>query len=269
MKAIPLALLSLASSAMAAVSIDFTNFNFTPTTAATGGSGKIVGSVYTATNVADLGGVGGVNFIDARFKFTGASVDDSSKIYFDDNVARGDDARLRLTKSGSADIWAKIQISFVKAGTSDAVNLPTLLGDSLRLQFDDLDSDVGDSRADFAGLLTSQVALAELAGNTILTASTALMPGYTVGVLPDDGDGLPYDSYGNVTTTDPIAQSPVTVGFDSSNPTLDIVIGVTGTGTGNRHIDIDMTPDFTIIPEPSAALLCGLGGMLLLRRRRN
>lgn len=260
---VPMMLLSLPSSAQSAASMDFTNFNFSPITGPNV-SGGIIGSVYKATNVANLGGAGGVTLIDALFTVNGASVDSGTSIFFDNNSARGDDVRIRFRKNSPADIWAKVSISFVKSGTSDSVDVAAVTNTALRLQFDDLDSDVGSDRADFAGLLTSQIDGAELAINTDLILNTTLSTGYTVGVYP-----APYDSKGNVTSTDPVAQSPVTAAFDTRAAVLQLVLGVTGPANGNRHIDIDMTPDFVIVPEPSSALLCGLASFLALRRRRS
>ena len=277
-KAITLGLLTTlaaASSAVANISMDFTNMNFTPVTAATNGSGAVIGSAYEVTDVADLGGAGGVNSIYAIFTITDASHDNSSRIYFQSGSARGDDVRMIFDKGGSADIWAKVSVQFFDSASDIIVDVADLTGDSLRLQFDDLDSNVGNSRADFAGLATSQIDESELASNTILTTTTSDSligeAGYTVGVLPDDGDGAPYDSYGNITSTNPIDQSPVTVAFDTTEAVLELILGVTGEGTGIRLIDIDMTPDFVIVPEPSSyALLIGALslGFVSLRRRR-
>ncbi|WPJ96014.1 hypothetical protein SH580_21605 [Coraliomargarita algicola] len=258
-----------ATTALASISMNFTNFNFTPITAATGGSGKIVGSQYKATNVANLGGAGGVNSIDAIFTVTAASVNNSSLIYFANEAGRGDDVRLRFKKLSAASIWAKVSISFVQSGTLTAVNVASVTGDNLRVQFDDLDSDVGSNRADFAGMQTSQTtqtAVKQLAEITDLTVNYSLISGYTVGVLPG-----PFTPWGNVTSTDPYDQSPVTIGFNTIAPVINLVMGVTGTGQGNRHIDIDMTPDFVMVPESSAfALLIGAAalGFVACRRRR-
>ncbi|WPJ97735.1 PEP-CTERM sorting domain-containing protein [Coraliomargarita algicola] len=260
------AVVCAASSGLANVSMDFTNINFTAITAATEGSGAVIGSQYLATGVADLEGAGGVGVIDAIFTISDASVDDSSLIYFANEGARGDDARIRLEKNSSADIWVKISISFVLTGTSTAVDVADASGSDLRLQFDDLDSDVNANRADYAGLVTAEADLIELASNTELVTNTSLHSGYSVGLYPS-----PYGPKGNITSTDAIAQSPVTIGFDSTAEVLDIVVGVTGSATGSRHIDIDMTPDFIIVPEPSSyALLIGAIslGFVSLRRRR-
>ncbi|MDQ8208546.1 PEP-CTERM sorting domain-containing protein [Coraliomargarita sp. SDUM461003] len=260
-----------ATSALANISMDFTNMDFTPVVTATGGSSFVIDSAYKVSDVADLGGVGGINEIYAIFTITDASHNNSSRIYFQSGTARGDDVRMILDKGGAADIWAKVSVQFFDKATDQSVNVAAVTGDSLRLQFDDLDSNVGNSRADYAGLQTSQILDSELASNTILTQRTDLASGYTVGVLPDDGDGAPYDSYGNITSTNPVDQSPVTAAFDTTAEILNLVLGVTGTGTGTRLIDIDMTPDFVIVPEPASfTLLIGALslGFVSLRRRR-
>jgi hypothetical protein len=142
-----------------------------------------------------------------------------------------------------------------------------LAGDSLRVQFDDLDSDVGFNRADFAGMQTSQTtqtALKQLAEITDLTVNKTLIANYTVGVLPE-----PYTAWGNVSSTDPYDQSPVTIGFNTFASTINLVMGVTGTGLGTRHVDIDMTPDFVMVPEPSTyALLLGVAALGYVASRR-
>ena len=258
-----MALLSLPSNAQSLLSLDFTNFNFTPITNATV-LGGVVDSVYEATSVADLGGVGGVNSIDAHFTITDASVNNNSLIFFEDSATRGTNARLRFLKNSSADIWARVSISFVDSVTSNAVDVNALTGDYFRLQFDDLDSDVGRNRADFAGLANSDIDAAILDPGSELELNTTLQSGYTVGVLPQ-----PYGPEGNVTGNTPADQAPVTVGFNTTSEFLQVVLGVTGPDTGSRHIHIDMTPNFVLVPEPSTALLCGLSSLLLFRRRRS
>jgi hypothetical protein len=246
--------------------MDFTNLNFTPYVAATNGAASVIGSAYKVTNVADLLGAGGINQIDAIFTVTDASIDSSSAIQFVDET-RGDDVRVRFNKLTGTDIWVKIAISFVQSGTTTAVDVAAVTGSDLVLQFDDLDSDVGSNRADFAGLETSQIDAVALASNTLLQQDTSISSGYTIG----HGIGTDWTSMDNVSNLDAISQSPVTIAFETTVSTLNIVLGVTGADSGDRHIDIDMTPDFTIVPEPSSyAFLIGIAaiGFVATRRRK-
>lgn len=208
--------------------------------------------------------------MDAIFTITGASGVSSSNLYFLDNVARGNNMRVIIANVTSATVF--ITISLVNAGTSDPYT-GWSIGETLISQFSDLDSDAGANRSDFAGARTSEFVDAQTSDN--VTANSSLLdlftgpsyaPDYTVGILQ-----TPWTAQGNVVSTSQAAQSPVTAAFsyDARN-SIDIVLGQRSADGINatRHIDIDMTPDFTIIPEPTTALLGGLGMLALLRRRR-
>lgn len=260
-----------ASSVLASISLDFSQFGLTPITG-TNNAGGVIGEQYRVTNVANLGGVGGIFAIDAIFEITDASVDDENKIAFVNETKRGDDARIRFEKSADESlIWAKVSISFVQSLTTTSVDVAQVTGSNLRIQFDDLDSDLDSDRADFAGLETSQIDLTERAANTELIIDTTLSAGYTVGLFPVDPTTMNYDPQINISSIDPVDQSPVTIAFDTSVATINLVLGVTGPDSGSRHIDIDGTPDFIIVPEPSSSvLLVGavVFGLVSLRRRR-
>lgn len=72
-------------------------------------------------------------------------------------------------------------------------------------------------------------------------------------------------AYSNAGSTNPgFADSNSSLTSWTSNGSGEIVIGVTGTTEGPRVNGMEIT----VIPEPSAALLGGLGLLALLRRRR-
>lgn len=261
------ALTSIASTASASfLSMDFTNFNFTPITG-TNNVGGILNEQYRATNVINLPGAGQV---DAIFEFVATSHDDEARISFvDEQPARGDDARIRIDKNGlSSDIWVQVDLTFessIHGSNFDVAAYTANTSDLLRVQFDDLDSDAGQNRADFAGMLTSQIISTQLDPTSDIISDTALITDYTVGRYP----GPSFTADPNVSSLDPADQAKVAIGFDTTAATISFVAGVTGgQATGNRHIDLDMTPDF-IIPEPASLALLGLGSLMMLKRRQH
>ncbi len=253
----------------AVISMDFTNLTQTVDNASTD-----VGDVWTATNVVDLGGsVGSVN---ALFTVVSSNLNDNQFAFVPGEASRGDDARVRFDNitgiTSEYNYHVEIKISFVDPDNGNAA--VSFNSGELQVQFDDLDSHSDVNLADYAGVLTSDIGAGEFSSNTILESNTTLVSGATVGVLQSDGAGLPYDSAGNVTGTDPLIQSPVTAGFTIADSAaalgeFTIVVGVTGTEFGTRHVDIDMTPDFVIVPEASSyGLLLGLGMIATVAMRR-
>jgi len=83
---------------------------------------------------------------------------------------------------------------------------------------------------------------------------------------------VPWGPQGNVTSTDPVDQAPVTAAFlMNATSSFQLVVGQRANGNfpAYRHIDIDMTPDFNIIPEPSTyAMILGSLALLAIGYRR-
>ena len=227
------------------------------------------GDIWRATNVRTDGGPA----MDAIFTITGTSGVDSSRVAFVDESQRGNNMRIRVGISSPfvTNATVFITINLVNAGTTDPYT-GWSRDSTLITQFSDLDSDVGADRSDYAGVLTGQFTEVRTSdsvnpGSSLLdiVSNPTYASGYTVGIMQ-----TPWGPQENVFDTSQAAQSPVTAAFffDARN-TINVVAGQRSNGdVGNRHIDIDMTPDFIIIPEPAAALLGGLGMLILLRRRR-
>ena len=226
------------------------------------------GDIWRATNVRTDGGPA----MDAIFTITGVTGASANNVAFVTEPARGNNMRVRVGgDSGVTTAAVFITINLVNAGTTDPYT-GWSPDNTLITQFSDLDSDVGADRSDFGGVLTGQ--FTEVGTSDDVTPGSSLLdivsnpsyaPGYTVGIMQ-----TPWGPQENVIDTTAEAQSPVTAAFffDARN-TINVVAGQVSNGdVGNRHIDIDMTPDFIIIPEPATALLGGLGMLLLLRRRR-
>jgi len=257
-----------ATALQASVSMDFTNMLST-----TDMSGTLVGDVWRATNVV-TGGYGGIT-VDALFTIKTTNMDENQFTFATTENARGDDARVRFSNITGGSLYNKfvtIEVSFVNQSNGEAVSFGA---GELYTQFDDLDSEPGVNLADYAGVQTSDFTTNVFASNTLLEADTALVSGSTVGILQGDGTSTPWNTASNVSDTGAIAQSPVTAGFTITGSAAAagkfvMALGVTGTQFGSRHIDIDMTPDFTIVPEPStyALLLGAVAAFCVISRRR-
>lgn len=228
------------------------------------------GDTWRAQNV-DMSG----NYnIDALFTITNTFGTQPSNVAFVTESARGNNMRVRVGASPqvtTAHVFITIQ--FVDAGTTNPFT-GWLPGAQLITQFSDLDSDIPADRTDFGGV--AQLTYADrftsddiTPGSSELLFDSTSVPGFDIARLQE-----PWGPQGNVTATDALSQSPVTAAFlFDATSTLNIVVGQISNGpTGNRHIDIDMTPDFEIIPEPStyAAILGALAlGVVFYRRRRS
>ena len=186
--------------------------------------------------------------------------------------ARGNNMRIRVGGNSNnrvATAYVFITIDFFQAGTTN----PYIWGrsDELVTQFSDLDSDFGQNRADFGGSHVNDYDSRNTSDNVVPGSSRLVfndteITDYSIAHL-----NTPWGPEGNVTNTSASAQSPVTASFtrDATN-SIRIVAGQLSNGdVGNRHIDIDMTPDFTIVPESSSfGLILGLVGLGTIGMRR-
>lgn len=246
--------------------------NFTDLSLETDIVGTDVGDVWRSTSVYDFGG--SVGTIDALYTIISSTLAENQFDFVPGEADRGDDARVRFSNISASPFneHVRINIAFVDPDNSDSA--VSFSAADLYIQFDDLDSVPGSDLADYAGVYDTDFDQVTLSPDTLLLENTTFVPGATIGVLEGDGVGLPYDSAPNMIGTDAETQSPVTIGFQiapasAAVGSFDFIVGVTGTVPGSRHIDIDMTPDFQIIPEPSSVGLLGLSlSILLLRRRR-
>lgn len=266
-------LLGVGVATAALVPLDFSNITVT------GGSSFVYSDLGDQWRASD---VRGDSSMDAVFTIT--DTDDglgnllpTSTVFFDDVAARGNNMRVRVGGDPAnrvADATVFITIDLFNAGTNDPYTGFTT-SDDLITQFSDLDSDTTFDRTDFGGALTSEIDSQVLSdnitpGSSLLEFDTTSIPSYTIAHLED-----PWSPKGNVVPTNEFAQSPVTAAFVRDAVTsLSVVVGQLSNGpTANRHIDIDMTPDFEIVPEPSSfALLAGIAGLgmaLSARRRRS
>jgi hypothetical protein len=222
------------------------------------------GDVWRATNVSsDYAGQ-----MDALFRITGTiGVSSPSNVYFSTAAARGDNMRVIVANVTNAQVFVNVQL--VNSGTTTPFS-GWSTGDQLITQFSDLDSDLNANRTDFAGVQQGTYLFDSSSdtvnpGSSLLELNTTAISGYDVFRLKQ-----PWTSQDNVIATDPVSQSPVTGAFVfNANSSLNLVLGQFSVGsTATRHIDIDMTPDFTIIPEPSSALLVGMAAISFAVRRR-
>ena len=233
-----------------------------------------LGDVWRASNAnANLG-------IDAIFTMTAATANGSplasSLVFFDSsptaNALRGNNMRLRVGPDVS-DARVFITITFVESGT-DTPFVSWPVNAQLITQFSDLDSDAGGDRSDFGGVESGTYDQPFSSndvnpGSSLLVLDSATEPGYDIFRMQE-----PWGPKGNVIDTDAASQSPVTGAFLFNVTTGEaIAINMVGgqlsnNSEANRHIDIDMTPDFIIIPEPSSALLVVLAGLFGFMRRR-
>ncbi len=186
----------------------------------------------------------------------------------------GDDVRWRLNNEIG---HTTIRVDFVQDNLNTLVSSPLT---DLTVLFDDIDSDTGRNGSDFAGLKTTDFTSAFLNDVTTLTIDDSLVSGYSVAHLSGDGlgdDPTDFTEWGNNTSNDGAGQSPSTAAFqiDSTN-SFEFIVGQLGPTAGFRHIDLDITPDFTLtnpvnvtVPEPgSVGFLCVSLGMLFGLRRR-
>jgi hypothetical protein len=202
----------------------------------------------------------------------GTSALPTSTVAFVDEAARGNNARVRvggdpLNRVEDAQVF--VTIEFFETGT----NTPyTWAGtDDLVTQFSDLDSDLGFDRTDFGGRLLSDYDTRATSddispGSSLLVFDDTTITNYSIAHLD-----TPWTPEGNVTSTTASAQSPVTASYTgTAASSIFLVVGqLSGGDEGNRHIDIDMTPDFTIVPEPSSyGFLLGLGAIAAMGFRR-
>lgn len=218
--------------------------------------------------------------LDALFTITSTNSLATNNVGFVDEPARGSNVRVRV--GGSTDVAeAKvfIDIDFVNAGSTIAYT-GWGTGDELITQFSDLDSDeellpsFKNDRTDFAGVHNSDFTANETSdnvspGSSFLTFDATAVTNYTIARMKE-----PWGPQANVSATDATSQSPVTAAYtrDAQNKIRVVVGQLSDDGNANRHVDIDMTPDFNIVPEPSSfALLAGLAGLgmaMTARRRR-
>lgn len=275
-----LALTAVASSMVAGVAsaavvpLDFTNISMVSGSTTTYSS---AGDAWVATDVRlDAGPA-----LDAVFTITStddgsASALPTSTVFFDTSAARGNNMRVRVGGDPSnrvADAFVFLTVEFFNSGTSTPYT-GWAPGEELITQFSDLDSDAGFDRTDFGGVhnadFTDQFTSDDvIPGTSLLITDGTTFTDYSVAYLD-----TPWGPEGNVTSTNPVPQSPVSTAFtrDAQN-SIRMVVGQLSNGpAANRHIDIDMTPDFDIVPEPSSfALLAGIAGLgmaLSARRRR-
>lgn len=254
-----------ASSLFASISLDFTNVSVASGSTTTYSS---AGDQWIATDVL----IGSPGALDAVFTITntsnGSSALATSSVFFDTNPARGNNMRVRVGPNvATAQVF--IDIDFYVAGTFGTTNQRYTWnpGDTMTTQFSDLDSDAGNNRSDFAGVHVDDYSVRSTAGSTsLLEFDDTYITDYTVANLQ-----TPWTPQANVSATDPLSQSPVTAAFlRDAQDTIRIVVGQRSAGDlANRHIDIDMTPDFEIIPEPSSiGFLIGLAGLGFVAARR-
>ena len=221
--------------------------------------------------------------VDAVFTIT--NTDDGSgntlatnNVFFDDVAARGNNMRVRVGEGPSSqavNAFVFITIDFFEAGTTNPFSWDT--GEELITQFSDIDSDFGADRSDFAGVHGDD--FSATATSDDITPGSSLLEFDNSSLFTDANYSIahlatPWSGQANVSATDPASQSPVTAAFtDDAKSSIRVVVGQLSNGPGaSRHIDIDMTPDFDIVPEPSSfALLAGIAGLgmaLTARRRR-
>lgn len=257
------------------ISLDFT---FVAPEVGTSTTFSTAGDVWRASNISN-----DYN-IDALFTITGTSAGNggpalpTSTVAFVDEPARGNNMRVRVGGNPNnyvVDARVFITIQFVDAGTTNPFS-GWSTGDQLITQFSDIDSDFGQDRTDFGGLASSTYQRASSSdnldpGSSLLTLDSSTVPGYDIYRMQ-----TPWGPQINVFDTDDVSQSPVTGAFllnaaSLTNSSFDLAVGQLSNGAeGDRHIDIDMTPDSVIVPEPSSTLLVGLTVTLGLgfRRRR-
>lgn len=237
---------------------------------------KEIGSTTTFSSAGDTWRASDVSSdyagqMDALFTIYATQGLTPSTVFFDDtNPARGDNMRVRVGPNvTNAQVFINIQL--VNAGMSTTFT-GWAAGDQLITQFSDIDSDAGADRTDFAGVsqfdyINDYSSNDADPGSSLLELDSTTIAGFDVFRLK-----TPWTSQGNVSSNDPVDQLPVTGGFVfDTTSSLSIVVGQFSNGAAaNRHIDIDMTPDFTVIPEPSSFLLVGMAmlGLGFYRRRQ-
>ncbi len=258
-----------ASSLFASISLDFTNVSVVSGSTTTYSS---AGDQWIATDVL----IGSPGALDAVFTITNTSTGSgtiaTNQVAFVTESGRGSNMRVRVGVVSPFVTTAQvfIDIDFYVAGTFGTTNERYAWnpGDTMTTQFSDLDSDAGSNRSDFAGVHVDDYTSRSLApgGTSLLEFDDTFITNYSVANLQ-----TPWEPQGNVVGTDPVSQSPVTAAFlREAQDTIRVVVGQRSSGdTANRHIDIDMTPDFEIIPEPSSiGFLIGLAGLGLVGARR-
>lgn len=263
---------SVASAAL--VPLEFTNIS---AVAGTTTNFSDLGDQWVATNVFRSSGPN----LDVRFTITGT--DDGTgnalatdNVFFDDVAARGSNMRVRVGgPSNVATALVFITIDLFETGTTDGPFWGR--SDDLITQFSDLDSDAGSDRTDFGGVHFDDFSTQATADNVSPGSSLLVLDNSTVNNYSIARLATPWGPQANVSDQSASAQSPVTAAYTrAAKNSLRVVVGQLSNGTppdtANRHIDIDMTPDFTIVPEPSSfALLAGLAGLgmaMTARRRR-
>ncbi|TVP80427.1 MAG: hypothetical protein EA353_03945 [Puniceicoccaceae bacterium] len=269
------ALLSPGFLSAAIVPLDFSNFV------------AVSGASTTFSNAGDQwisSNVRGDNSVDAVFTITATDNGSgnpltASQVAFVDESARGNNMRVRVGGGGNEVTNAQvfITVSFWDAGTFGTANANPFswaVGDELITQISDIDSDVPSDRSDFGGVHMADykeryTSDAIAPGSSLLVFDDSTISDYGIAVMDQ-----PWGPQDNVTDTSASAQSPVTAAFVSDAASeIRIVVGQLSNGdTGNRHIDVDMTPDFEIIPEVSSyGLILGLIGLgfVGVRRRRS
>ena len=93
------------------------------------------------------------------------------------------------------------------------------------------------------------------AGSTILTADSQTAP--TIDENNNDGGVVTWIDTYTIGESNPLLGGTLTVGFKGG-----------GGSTGKQTLVDDFALDFTAIPEPASLALLGLGGVMMLGRRR-